>query len=80
MMRALMSSVLPLPCSSFRRSVGNSGVRFSKRILCLELFRFGEIDFRDLQQGKIAFTIFGGADLAFNGVAGAQIKTPDLAG
>ena len=33
MMRAVRSSVLPLPCSSFNRSVGNSGVRFSNRTL-----------------------------------------------
>ena len=30
MMRAVRSSVLPLPCSSIRRRVGNSGVRVSK--------------------------------------------------
>ena len=32
--RAVKSSVLPLPRSSVKRSVGNKGVRFSKRILC----------------------------------------------
>ena len=35
MMRAVRSSVLPLPCSSTRRSRGNSGVRFSKSTLLL---------------------------------------------
>ena len=37
MMRAVRSSVLPLPCSSLRRFFGNSGVRFSKSTL---LFAF----------------------------------------
>jgi hypothetical protein len=32
-MRAVRSSVLPLPCSSFSRSFGNSGVRFSNSTL-----------------------------------------------
>jgi len=35
MTRAVRSSVLPLPCSMRRRSLGNSGVRFSKGTLFL---------------------------------------------
>ena len=36
MMRAVRSSVLPLPCSSFSRFFGNSGVRFSNSTLLFE--------------------------------------------
>ena len=36
--RAVRSSVLPLPRSSLKRSVGNRGVRFSNRILCFLVF------------------------------------------
>jgi NRPS condensation-like uncharacterized protein len=34
-MRAVRSSVVPLPISSCSRDLGNSGVRFENRILCL---------------------------------------------
>ncbi len=37
MMRAVRSSVLPLPCSSLSRFFGKSGVRFSNSTLLFEL-------------------------------------------
>src|SRR3546814_6046196 len=34
--------------------------------------------FVDLYQGKVALSVFGGTNLAFDGVAGMQVETPDL--
>jgi hypothetical protein len=48
--------------------------------LVLGVFRGLEIDFADLQQGEVAFAFLGRANLARDGVAGAQVETSDLAG
>ena len=46
--------------------------------LVLGLFRVLEIERVDLQQREIAFAFFRAADLAFDGVAGAQAEAADL--
>ena len=42
------------------------------------LLRAFKVDFINLQQGKVFFTLLGGADFAGNRVAGAQIEAADL--
>jgi hypothetical protein len=80
MMRPVRSSVLPLPVSRVRRSFGNSGVRFSKQDLALGILRLGfEIDFADLEQREVALAVLRWANLARDGVAGAQVEAADLA-
>ena len=46
----------------------------------LDVLRQIEIDFIDLEQRKITLVILGWPDLTADGVAGAQIEAPDLAG
>ena len=44
------------------------------------VFRRFKADFGDLEQGKVAFALLGGADLTGNYIALAQGKPPDLRG
>ena len=48
--------------------------------LVLDLLGVLEIDGGDLQQGEIALAFLGGADRAFDGVAGAKAEAADLRG
>ena len=80
MVRAVMSSVLPLPISSPSRFWAKSGVKFSNRIFDLGVLGPVEVDVVDLEQRKVALAVLGRADLAGDGVAGAQGEAADLAG
>ena len=42
--RAVISSVLPLPHSIVKRSLANNGVRFSNTILFLQFFRWIKVN------------------------------------
>src|SRR5690606_22479446 len=44
------------------------------------VFRRVEVDVIDLEQGEVALAFLGGADLAGDAVAGAQVEAPYLAG
>ena len=46
--------------------------------LVLDVLRILEIDEIDLEQREVALAVLGTADLAFDGVAGAQREAPDL--
>ncbi len=48
--------------------------------LVLGLFRVFEIEGVDLEQREVALALFGGADMAFDRVAGAQAEAADLRG
>ncbi len=79
MMRAVMSSVLPLPCSSFSRFFGKSGVRFSNSTLLRECVGRVVVDLADLEQREVAFVVLRRPDQPGDRVARAQIEAPDLA-
>jgi len=44
----------------------------------LDVFRQVEIDLVDLEQRKVTLVVLGRPDLAADGVAGAQVETPNL--
>ena len=48
--------------------------------LVTRLFRRLVVDGVDFDEGEVAFAFFGGADLAGDGVAGAQVEAADLRG
>ena len=79
MMRAVRSSLEPLPRSSLSRLVGWSGVRFSNRTLCSRAFRRVEVDLADLEQREVALAVLRRTDQAGDRVAGAQVEAADLA-
>ena len=58
--RALKSSVLPLPSCSANRSLGNKGVRFSNRILFLELSGLLKLISLIFNKAKYLSPSFGG--------------------
>ena len=47
--------------------------------LVLDRFRRVEVDLVDLEQGKVAFVVLRRADLAADGIAGAQVEAANLA-
>src|ERR1700761_4061542 len=78
MVRAVRSSVDPLPRSSFKRLVGWNGVRFSNRTLLRELSGESKLISPTFSSAKITLAVLRWADQAGNRVAGAQIETADL--
>ena len=60
MIRAVRSSVLPLPCSRVKRDWGKSGVRFSKRILLRAFSGRSRLSWSTLSSAKYRSPSFGG--------------------
>src|SRR5690606_39993268 len=60
--------------------VGEQGREVLEEDLVAGVFRLVEVDVIDLEQGEVALAFLGGADLAGDAVAGAQVEAPDLAG
>jgi hypothetical protein len=73
------SSVLPLPARA-SGACGNSGVRFSNSTLLRRILGRSKLISLDLQQREVALAVLRRADLAGDGVAGAQVEAADLAG
>ena len=79
MVRAVMSSVLPLPISRCSRLLAKQRREVLEQDLVLGVFRPVEVDLRDLEQREVTLAVLGRADLAGDGVARAQAEAPDLA-
>ncbi len=59
--------------------VGEQRREVLEQDLVLGVFRPVEVDLLDLEQREVALAVLGRADLAGDGVAGAQAEAPDLA-
>src|SRR5680860_164594 len=60
--------------------IGEQRRQVFKQDLVASVVRFIKVNLVNFQQGKVTLTVFRWADLACNGIAGAQVKATDLAG
>ena len=79
-MRAVRSSVLPLPCSRPSRFFGKQWLEVLEQDLVARVLRGVEVDLADLEQGEVALALLGWPDQAGDGIARTQIEAADLAG
>ena len=80
MMRAVMSSVLPLPAREFQALIRMQGREVLEQHLALGVLGRVEIDLVHLEHGEVTLAVLRRADLAGHGIAGAQPEASDLAG